>query len=214
MITEVQQYLTNKKVSWEFIIEKAPWWGGDCLRKNLGRTSLTFEELRTLLVEMEATINNCPITSIYDDENALSYTLTPSKLIYGRQLVNFVNGRQFELSSTHSTLSKRANHHIHMLGQFAKQWSKEYLLGLQEYHLKFKVRKNTQKVLSNSDVVLMKKDSTACCRWRPAEVRELKPSRDGTVRAAKIQVLCTDKRIVMLRRPIQLLIPLEVSQDS
>ena len=132
--TEVQQYLTNKQVSWEFIIEKAPWWGGfwermvrsvkNCLRKNLGRTSLTFEELRTLLVEIEATINKHPITYIYDDKNGLSYPLTPSKLIYGRQLANSVNGRQFELSSTHSTLSRRANHHTHMLGQFAKQWRK------------------------------------------------------------------------------------------
>ena len=184
------------------------------MRKNLGRTSLTFEELRTLLVEIEATINNHPITYIYDDANVLSYPLTPSKLIYGRQLASSVNERQFELSSTHSTLSRRANHHTRMLGQFAKQWSKEYLLGLREYHQKFKLRKNTQKVLSKGDVVLLKEDGTARCLWRLAEVRELIPSRDGTVRAAKIQVLSADKRIVMLRRPIQLLIPLEVSQDS
>jgi len=25
---EVQQYLTNKQVVWEFIIKKVPWWGG------------------------------------------------------------------------------------------------------------------------------------------------------------------------------------------
>ena len=70
--------------------------------------------------------------------------------------------------------------------------------------------------MSKGDVVLLKEDGTARCLWRLAEVRELIPSRDGTVlvRAAKIQVLSADKQIVMLRRPIQLLIPLEVSQDS
>ena len=25
---EIQQYLTDKQVEWEFIVEKAPWWGG------------------------------------------------------------------------------------------------------------------------------------------------------------------------------------------
>ena len=25
---EVQRYLSNKRVTWKFIIEKAPWWGG------------------------------------------------------------------------------------------------------------------------------------------------------------------------------------------
>ena len=25
---EVQRYLSNKRVTWQFIIEKAPWWGG------------------------------------------------------------------------------------------------------------------------------------------------------------------------------------------
>ena len=53
--TEVQQYLTNKEVSWKFIVEKTPWWGGfwermvksvkNCLKKKLGRTCLTFDEL-------------------------------------------------------------------------------------------------------------------------------------------------------------------------
>ena len=36
------------------------------------------------------------------------------------------------------------------------------------------------------------------------------PGRDGVVRAAKVEVLNTDKRLVMLRRPMQYLVPLEV----
>ena len=104
--TKVQQYLTNKQVSWEFIVEKAPWWGGfwkrmvksvkNCSRKKLGRTCLIFDELRTLLVEIENTINNQPITYLYDDEEGISYPLTLSKLINGRQLVNSVNEHQYE----------------------------------------------------------------------------------------------------------------------
>ena len=175
---------------------------------------MTFEELRTLLVKTEATINNCPITYIYDDENGLSYPLTPAKLIYGRQLANSVSGRQFELSSTHSTLTRRANHHTRMLSQFAKQWSKEYLLGLREYH-KVKFGRNSKiQFLSKNDVVLLKEDDTACCLWRLAKVIETITSWDGSVRAANIQVLSSDKRVMKLHRPIQHLITLEVTQED
>ena len=61
---EVQQYLTNRQVSWEYIVERAPWWGGfwerlvcsvkNCLKKHMGRSSLTFEDLQTVLVEIES----------------------------------------------------------------------------------------------------------------------------------------------------------------
>jgi len=50
---EIKRYLTDKQVDWEFIVEKAPWWGGfwerlvrsikNCLKKNLGSATLTFE---------------------------------------------------------------------------------------------------------------------------------------------------------------------------
>ena len=75
---EIHQHLANKGVSWRFIVEKAPWHGGfwerliksvkRCLKKSIGRAMLSFEELRTLLVEIESTLNNCPIIYVYDDE--------------------------------------------------------------------------------------------------------------------------------------------------
>ena len=56
----------------------------NCLRKTIGHSSLTFEGLHTLLVEIEATLNNRPLTYIYDDENGILYALTPADLLYGR----------------------------------------------------------------------------------------------------------------------------------
>jgi len=72
----VKQQLANQQIQWKFIVEKAAWWGGywetlvqsvkRCLKKTIGRTTLTFEKLRTVTVEVEATLNNRPLTYIYE----------------------------------------------------------------------------------------------------------------------------------------------------
>ena len=218
---EVCQYFTNKQVLWEYIVEKAPWWGGfwerlvrsvkTCLKKHMGRSSLTFEELRTILVEIEAILNNRPLTYVYDDENGVSYPLTPSQLIYGRQLTMTANG-QSEIISTYQSLTKKAQHHARLLSKFALQWNREYLLSLREQHQMNGVQKTNQAVLKEGDVVLLRNEGTARCLWKLAKVTQLLPGRDSIVRAAKVQVLNTDKRLVILRRPIQYLVPLEVNK--
>ena len=64
---EVQIYMVNNQIQWKLIVEKALWWGGfwermvgimkRCLKRTFGRYTLSFEELRTIVVEIEATIN-------------------------------------------------------------------------------------------------------------------------------------------------------------
>ena len=142
--SEVKQYLAKRQVDWQFIMERAPWLGGfwerlvrsvkRCLKKSVGRSLLTFKELRTLVVEIEATLNNRPLTYIYDDEEGLSYPLTPADLIYGRQIATMPHQRHCNVISTFESLTKRVRYHFRLLDGFTKQWRKEYLLRLHEYH--------------------------------------------------------------------------------
>ena len=104
----------------------------NCTKKVVGQSTLNFEELRTLLVEVECTLNNRPITYVYDDENHVSYPLTPVALIYGRRISQAVNERHAEVISTNQSLTQRAKYHFQILKQFNCQWSKEYLLSLRE----------------------------------------------------------------------------------
>ena len=55
-----------------------------CLKKVVGRSTLKFEEMRTLLVEVECTLNDCPLNYLYDEIEGVSQPLTPADLIYGR----------------------------------------------------------------------------------------------------------------------------------
>ncbi|GFW38331.1 integrase catalytic domain-containing protein [Trichonephila clavipes] len=74
---EFQNFVAGKGIHWEFIVERAPWWGGfyerlvktikDPLRKILGRALLTFEELSTILSEVEVIVNHRPLT--YESRN-------------------------------------------------------------------------------------------------------------------------------------------------
>ncbi|GFT72141.1 integrase catalytic domain-containing protein [Trichonephila clavipes] len=71
-----------QKIKWKFNLPSAAWWGGfwermvemlkQFLRKMLGRASLYYEELSTVLCECEHVINSRPLTYISEDVNDLS----------------------------------------------------------------------------------------------------------------------------------------------
>lgn len=56
--------------------------------------------MQTLLVEIECTLNNRPLTYLYDEIEGVSQPLTPADLIYGRQIVKTGNSHYFEVIST------------------------------------------------------------------------------------------------------------------
>jgi len=75
---DVMSFLLERKIQWRFNLEKAPWWGGffermikstkRCLKKTLGKARLTYEELLTVLTEVECILNSRPLTYMYPDD--------------------------------------------------------------------------------------------------------------------------------------------------
>ena len=63
-------------------------------------------ELTTIVIEIEATLNNRPLTYVHDDSEGVSHALTPADLIYGRRVATSPNRQQFDISSTNKTLTK------------------------------------------------------------------------------------------------------------
>ena len=109
---------------WERLVQSTK----RCLKKTIGRTSLTFEELHTVVVEIESTLNNRPLSYVYDDIEGISSCLTPADLIYGHRLSAVPNYRHYEVTSTSQCLTKRARYQFRLLAEFNRQWRRNYLL--------------------------------------------------------------------------------------
>ncbi|GFU64060.1 integrase catalytic domain-containing protein [Trichonephila clavipes] len=71
----VKAFYASHKIYWQFIIERAPWWGDFykrlirtvklALRKTVGRATLFRDELETLLIEIERVLNSLALLHIF-----------------------------------------------------------------------------------------------------------------------------------------------------
>uniref|UniRef100_A0A1X7UB03 DUF5641 domain-containing protein n=1 Tax=Amphimedon queenslandica TaxID=400682 RepID=A0A1X7UB03_AMPQE len=93
---DVKHYFSDRKIQWNFNVEMSPWWGEvferliqsvkRCMKKVIGRASLTYEELLTAVIEIEMIINSLPLSYVTQDD--LDEPITPSHLLIGRRLTS------------------------------------------------------------------------------------------------------------------------------
>eukprot|EP00794_Sanderia_malayensis_P021467 gene21467-biopygen1183 len=217
----LSEYLENNQITWKFIIELAPWQGGmwerlirsvkRCLNKVIGQANLTYYELSTLVTEVESVINARPLKYIADNTDGITYALTPSQLINGRNLQCLPSENTTEILSTYESLSKRGRYHRRLLAQFTNKWKKEYLMSLLQAFRPQGVSK--EPVINVNDIVLLRNDQKKRNFWKLAKVINLFKGKDGSVRAAKVQVASTEGKKV-LNRALKLLIPLEIPTNN
>ena len=83
-------YTADKGISWQFIVEMAPWMDGlyerlvglvkRILRKVLGKLSFTYDQLLTNLSESEAVLNSRLLVFVGNDIDS-SFALTPGDFL-------------------------------------------------------------------------------------------------------------------------------------
>ena len=198
-IPEVQQFLAEKRGMWSFQRPQAPWWGGfferlikcakRCLKKMLGVWMVTYDELSTLFVKVEAILNSRPLIYMYPDD--VEEPLTPSHLMAGRRLLSIPDDKialEDEEKDDHSVLTRRERYLILLLGLFWGRWKKEYLLELREHH-NMSVRRNNLPQSSLGDIVTVMDDEGKLPRaqWKLGKIEELIKGDDGVIRGAKLR---------------------------
>ncbi|XP_065901997.1 uncharacterized protein [Dysidea avara] len=214
---ELAEDLARRGVKWYFIPKRAPWFGGfwerligltkSSLKKVLGRTHATLESLQTIIVEVEAVLNNRPLTYVSPDVEDME-PITPSHLLHGRPIVSLPHYDVQDDELTDPTygetvdINRSAKVHAQLLAHFWNRWKLEYLTALREFHKATGC--NTQAVKAG-DIVLIH-DDTPRVQWKLAVIEQVNKGADGLIRSANVRT-STGRT----NRSIARLYPLEVT---
>ncbi|XP_033224231.1 uncharacterized protein LOC117177545 [Belonocnema kinseyi] len=133
----VATYLASHGTQWKFNPPAAPHFGGLWeaavkstkfhLRRVIGYSTLTFEEMTTLLTQIEACVNSRPLRAQSDDPTDIS-ALTPGHFLIGGPLNTVPEPSLADVLPNRLTLWQLIQQ---MRDHFWKRWSAEYLKELQ-----------------------------------------------------------------------------------
>ena len=108
------------------------------LRKVIGKAKLEYNELLTMVTEVEMIINSHPLSYVTPDD--LKEPLTPSHFLTGKRTMSIPDGISTDqnwdddIQITIPELSRHMRHLNSVLNHFWKRWKREYLLELRESH--------------------------------------------------------------------------------
>ncbi|XP_060519934.1 uncharacterized protein LOC132698090 [Cylas formicarius] len=188
---KVYSFLAEDKINWHFLPARSPHMGGLWeaavkstkfhLRRVLGESSLNYDEMYTLLVQIESCLNSRPLTAISND--VYDYTpLTPSHFLIGDSLVS-----PPQLDVKNENISRLSRYHRlqQLYQQFWQRWSKEYLGSLQ---LRSKWQRDSADSVRPGALVVLVEDNVPPLRWPMARVTEVHSGSDGIVRVLSVRL--------------------------
>ncbi|XP_029161170.1 uncharacterized protein LOC114941050 [Nylanderia fulva] len=172
-------------IRWHFNPPAAPHFGGLWeaavkstkfhLRRVIGETTLTFEELSTLLTQIEACLNSRSLQALSDDPDDTS-ALTPGHFIIGAPVP------EPSLTGQSTSTLSRWRHLQLMRDHFWQRWSAEYVHGLNPRTKWFKA----ESVPHVGDLCIIRSELTPPTRWPLARITRLHPGDDGIVRVVSV----------------------------
>lgn len=130
--------MSKEDISWQLIPLASPHWGGiwesgiKCvkhhLKRTMGNTTLIYEELYTLLTEIEGILNSRSLCAVGDTQDDIDY-LTPSHFLIGSHMHSIAASNVFDVPVNRLSAYRQLTH---IKQCFWKKWSREYLSTLQQ----------------------------------------------------------------------------------
>ncbi|XP_068206275.1 uncharacterized protein [Palaemon carinicauda] len=216
----VQEHLNAIECKLKFIPARAPWFGAiwerligllkTCLKKVIGQAFLSFSELPCVVTELEAIINDRPLSYTPGDLDQLDI-LTPNHLILGprlrsfpREVIDWKDENKDPLYGENKDVGKRFLYITKKCDDLRKRWEREYLTSLRETHLVGIRHESWPKM---GDVVLIHEGPRSC--WKLGQIVKLHVGPDDVLRVVTLK---TPQGQVM--RPVVKLYPLELWQET
>ncbi|XP_063368840.1 uncharacterized protein LOC134657211 isoform X4 [Cydia amplana] len=201
----VNKYCSNNYITFNWIPSYSPTFGGiwesgvksvkHHFKRIVGNLCLTYEQLNTVIIEIEGILNSRPILSAIS--NDCDY-ITPGHFICGAALTAYPEIDLTETSVNRVPFWKMCTK---LKQDFWKTWSQSYLSQLQS-RPKWKYQQTN---LKEGDLVIVKDMNTSPLNWPMARIVKTFPGRDGLVRVADVKI---NNKI--FRRAITKLCPLPV----
>ncbi|XP_033363129.1 uncharacterized protein LOC117241277 [Bombus vosnesenskii] len=195
---QVQSFLADRRIEWHFIPPNSPHFGGlweaavksfkRHLRRVVGNELLTFENLNTLIIEIESILNSRPLTPISSDPNDL-LVLTPGHFLIGDSLTSF---RERDFRDTPSNRLSCWQHIQKLKQHFWRRWHREYP---NELHIRNKWSKGSHDIREGTIVPPM--------QWPLGRIIKAQPGADGIIRTAIVRTATST-----LERSIKRMVPL------
>lgn len=195
---DIQNFISTSLIKWHFIPPYSPHFGGlwesavkltkNLLVKACKTSILNFEELTTLLCQIEACLNSRPLTPLSSDPADVR-ALTPGHFLIGVPLLDVPDVN----SSTNISLSARWNLIQKMKREFWNRWTRDYLHHLQQRPKWCSKRSNLQ----INDLVIIHEPNSPPLFWRMGRIAKVFPGRDNQVRVIEIHT-----KEGMVKRPI------------
>lgn len=149
------------------------------LKRVIGLSKLPYDELLTVLKQIEAALNSRPLCRIQGDASDRQQILTPAHFLIGRQLNLPAEPMCDEGVNLHDRYRKQQS----MFHHFWKLWSQQVLTHMQQRPQWTKVEGN----IKVNELVLMVDENQPPLAWRRAIVTGVKPGKDGLVRVVRLK---------------------------
>ena len=201
----VSNFCTSQNITWDFIPEKAPHFGGiweaavksfkTHLRRVTANVKLTFEELTTLLTQIEACLNSRPLVPMPCDDDGVQ-ALTPGHFLIGRPVESIPDGAD----SYHSMpLLRRWHLCQNLVRHFWTRWSSEYLATLRRVTKWNRPSRNVRE----EGIVILQEDGLVPTKWPLGRVIKVYQGKDNLVRVVSVKT-----QSGTYRQPITKIVPL------
>jgi len=203
--TAIHQYSASNSIQWHFIPPRTPHMGGlweaavcgmkRIMRKILQSHLLKVDELSSILIEIEASLNSRPLIQM-ESTDSDSPALTPGHFLIGRPLL----APPTPIQTREKITALRRWQLMQRLSQdFWDAWKTSYLHSIQQRH----VWNGSSHKFKEGDIVFLKEDIFSYRQWPLAKILKICPGDDGVTRVAK--VLCNGKEQI---RAVSHMIPL------
>lgn len=195
--TQIREFLLEQFIDWKFIPPYAPYMVGlwesavksakGHMRKVIGTTILSFEELYTILIQIEACLNSRPLTPISNNPADLQ-VLTPGHFLIGEALDALP---EYDMNQIPANRLSRYQLLVQIKQSFWNRWSKEYITQLQQ-RVKWKITKQAN-IKEGTMVLIANENTPPIMSWLLGRIINTHPGSDNIIRVVTLR---TSKGII------------------